>query len=88
MDDTFKHYLEALHPSFEQLMNMAPVAITRLPRKLPSKCIYLFSEGDNHLYVGRTRKLRSRLRQHSIPSCSAQPGCFCIHAGPQSNRIH
>lgn len=78
MDDAFKQYVESLHPSFEQLMGMAPVAIARLPKKLPAKCIYLFSEGDNHLYVGRTRKLRNRLRQHSIPAAQHNQAVFAF----------
>lgn len=78
MDDIFKQYVESLHPSFEQLMNMPPVAIARLPKKLPSECIYLFSEGDSHLYVGRTRKLRSRLRQHSIPAAQHNQAVFAF----------
>jgi hypothetical protein len=78
MDEAFKQYVESLHPSFEQLMRMAPVAIARLPKKLPSKCIYLFSEGDNHLYVGRTRKFRNRLRQHSIPAAHHNQAVFAF----------
>jgi hypothetical protein len=78
MDETFRQYAEALHPAFQQLMNMSPVAISRLPKKLPAKCIYLFSEGDNHLYVGRTRKFRSRLRQHSIPAAQHNQAVFAF----------
>jgi len=64
MHEQFKHYVESLHPSFEQLMQMVPIKLTVLPRRLPEKCVYLFSEGDQTLYVGRTRRLRQRLRQH------------------------
>jgi len=78
MEDAFKRYVEALHPSFERLMSMAPVSINRLPKKLPSKCIYLFSEGNNYLYVGRTRKLRNRLRQHSIPAAQHNQAVFAF----------
>ncbi len=78
MDETFKQYVESLHPSFEQLMNMAPVSIAKLPKKLPSKGIYLFSEGDNHLYVGRTQNLRTRLGQHSNPSAPDNQAGFAF----------
>jgi hypothetical protein len=78
MHEAFRRYAEALHPAFEQLMRMTPVAISRLPKKLPAKSIYLFSEGDDHLYVGRTRKLRSRLRQHSIPAAQHNQAVFAF----------
>jgi len=78
MDETFKQYVESLHPSFERLMNVTPVSITELPKKLPSKCIYLFSERSEHLYVGRTRKLRSRLQQHSIPAAQHNQAVFAF----------
>lgn len=78
MHDAFRSYVESLHPSFERLMKMSPVRIGALPKKIPKKCIYLFSEGDNHLYVGRTRKLRSRLRQHSIPAAQHNQAVFAF----------
>src|SRR6202035_2589824 len=36
------------------------VTIATVPKDAPSECIYLFSEGPRHLYVGRTRHLRQR----------------------------
>ena len=36
-----------------------------LPKNIPSSGIYLFSEGASHLYVGRSKRLRDRLRYHS-----------------------
>ena len=65
MDEKFRQFVETLRPSFERLMKMPPLKMSALPPKLPEKCIYLLSEGANHLYVGRTRKLRNRMRQHS-----------------------
>src|ERR1700722_8941909 len=66
MHERFKDYVESLHPSYERLMQMSPVKLSALPKQLPEKCVYLFSEGDQTLYVGRTRRLRQRLRQHSV----------------------
>jgi hypothetical protein len=82
MDPSFKQFVEMLHPSFERLMQMVPLKMSTLPSRLPEKCIYLLSEGQNHLYVGRTRKLRKRLRQHSIASAQnrevAKLACLAI----------
>ena len=65
MDETFREFVETLWPSFEHMMQMSPLKISSLPSKLPEKCIYLLSEAENHFYVGRTRKLRNRMRQRS-----------------------
>lgn len=78
MHEAFRQYVESLHRSFERLMEMSPVKIASLPKPLPAKCVYLFSEGSNHLYVGRTRKLRNRLRQHSIPASQHKQAAFAF----------
>ena len=64
MDDGFRTYLETLHASFEKLVSMEPHTVLALPQIVPLECIYLFTENSRPLYVGRTRKLRQRLRNH------------------------
>ena len=70
--------METLHPSFDRLVNMHPVKIAMLPKPLPEKCVYLFSEGENNFYVGRTRRLRNRLRQHSVPGAQHNQAVFAF----------
>jgi len=57
---------------------MEPVKLTALPKKLPTRCVYLFSEGDQHLYVGRTNHFRNRMRQHSIPAAQHNQAVFAF----------
>jgi predicted GIY-YIG superfamily endonuclease len=64
MDAGFREYVESLHAAFERLTTMKPVSATNLPKLLPHECVYLFSENGRALYVGRTRKLRQRIRNH------------------------
>jgi predicted GIY-YIG superfamily endonuclease len=78
MHESFRQYVEALHPSFEHLTSMEPIKINTVPKDAPSECIYLFSEGPHHLYVGRTRHLRQRLRQHSIPAAQHNQAVFAF----------
>jgi predicted GIY-YIG superfamily endonuclease len=78
MEAAFVKYAESLHPSFERLVRMLPVTIATLPREAPSACVYLFSENGRHFYVGRTRNLRRRLRQHSIPSSRHNQAVFAF----------
>jgi len=62
MHAAFLRHVEALHPKFEMLMAMRPVTLVALPPDARKSGIYLLSEGDQHLYVGRTRDIRARLR--------------------------
>jgi uncharacterized protein (UPF0297 family) len=45
-------------------MAMKPVKVSNLPRSIPKAGVYLFSEGGKHLYVGRSNRLRARIRRH------------------------
>jgi predicted GIY-YIG superfamily endonuclease len=78
VDEAFKRFVEMLRPAFERLMLMTPLSMSAIPKRLPEKCIYLLSEGPNHLYVGRTRKLGRRLRQHSIAGAQHNQAVFAF----------
>ncbi|WP_405240414.1 GIY-YIG nuclease family protein [Lentisalinibacter orientalis] len=57
---------------------MESVTAATLPRTAPTSGIYLFSEGDNHLYIGRTRMLRQRMGQHSRPGSRHNQAVFAF----------
>jgi len=65
MNEKFQPYVEELECRLQQLLSMEPVKSSALPRRMPRTGIYLFSEGDKHLYVGRTRRLKQRIKEHS-----------------------
>lgn len=65
MHERFRIYAEALHPKYEELIRMTPVTTGTLPPALKGAGVYLFSEAGRHLYVGRTRDVRKRYRQHT-----------------------
>jgi hypothetical protein len=54
----------------------------------PSECIYLFSEGSRPLYVGRTRHLRQRLRQQSIPGAQHNQAVFAFRLAREKTGSH
>jgi hypothetical protein len=63
---------------------MKPVKYKALPSSLPTKCaVYLFSEDNNHLYVGRSKNLRQRLRGHCIPSSTHFSASFAFRIARQ-----
>jgi len=64
MHPSFAYVCASLHPKFEELMRTSPATIEDA-RETPTGGVYLFSEADNHLYVGRTKRLISdRLKNH------------------------
>lgn len=64
MNDAFRQHAEALHPKFEMLVALQPLSFSALSQAPDKPGIYLMSEELRHLYIGRTRKIRSRLRMH------------------------
>lgn len=77
MDLKFAAHVETLHPSFLRLTVMVPhTGRVLLPRDVASRGVYLFSEGDDHLYVGRTNRLRSRHREHLFGRSNDAPFAF------------
>jgi predicted GIY-YIG superfamily endonuclease len=88
MNPMFREIVESLEPKFQQLVNSAPVTYARLPRAIPERGIYLFSEGDAHLYVGRTNHLRNRLRGHCSASTTHLTAAFAFRIARQkTNRL-
>lgn len=78
MHPEFNRHIEALHPALETLLQCKPFMFTGLPKHLPKAGVYLFSEGDQHLYVGRTNSLRKRLQQHCRDSSTHNSAPFAF----------
>ena len=76
MDEKFAEFANSLAPKYNELMAMRPVRIDSLPNSMPKSGVYLFSEGESHLYVGRTRRLRRRLIEHSHLKALDAPFAF------------
>jgi hypothetical protein len=71
VDGRFLAQVCVLPKLFEQLMEMPPFTYHSRPNSLtPTGGIYLFSENDRHLYVGRTNNVKRRLSDH----CGAGSG--------------
>lgn len=78
MNKTFKQHIESLEPSFQRLLQMTPVTVAALPKDAPTSGIYLFSENEQHLYVGRTNTIRKRLQNHCRPSSGHNSATFAF----------
>lgn len=78
MHRRFSDLVENLEEKFQQLISMPPVTCASLPKSIPRAGIYLFSEAEKHLYVGRTNNLRARLNAHSSPAASYRSAAFAF----------
>jgi predicted GIY-YIG superfamily endonuclease len=74
----FANLLESLEPRFQRLIQMAPVKAEQLPRSMPGQGIYLFSQGNVHLYVGRSDNIRRRIGLHCRPSSQHNQATFAF----------
>ena len=70
--DLVLDFVKMLH---RRLMEMEPISSADL-RDCNYACVYVFSEAEEHLYVGRSRRVRERILQHSRPSSQDAPFAF------------
>jgi len=64
MHPRFAKAANSLDSSYKALMRMKPVTIASMPKGMPTRGVYLFSNGKDHLYVGRSNKLHKRPGRH------------------------
>jgi hypothetical protein len=74
----FAEVIATLHHSYERLLAMEPVTGDNLPKAMPKAGVYLFTEGRQHLYVGRSKKLRQRLSDHFRMSSGENNAAFAF----------
>lgn len=84
MDNRFAEFVESLQPSFQRLAAMSPVKVESLPKAMPKAGIYLFSENERHLYVGRSNRIRQRLQEHCRPSATHNSAPFAFRLARRS----
>ena len=64
MEDQIREVIAHLKESFSALLAMPPLSPIGPWSGLPRKGVYLFSEGDLHLYVGRSSQIHKRIPHH------------------------
>ena len=57
---------------------MQPITPDTLPAKMFPKGVYVWSEGGNHLYVGRSNDIKKRIARHSRPGASHRMAAFAF----------
>ena len=74
----FGSAIDSLRPKCDALLAMEPVQLDALPRDMPKRGVYLFSEGERHVYAGRSNSLRNRLHRHVHNSHSTATLAFLM----------
>lgn len=78
MTPNFAQVLELLEPAFQRLIQMPPGNAGKMPRNMPTQGVYLFSEGSQHLYVGRSDNIRRRIGLHCRPGSQHNQATFAF----------
>ena len=75
---TFEQYMDAVRQAYQDLMSTPLGPAPEQPDVPTTGGIYVFYEQGQPVYVGRTRNLRRRLRQHSHPGSTHYSASFAF----------
>jgi len=64
MHPKFAAITSSLEDKLRMLLTSEPLNFGELPTNMPTAGVYLFTEGERHLYVGRSNGLRNRYFLH------------------------
>ena len=67
---------------------MPPVTPSTLPSDMAESGIYLFSDGEDHLYIGRSNHIRRRLLSHCQPSAGDGKATFAFLLAREATGNH
>lgn len=87
MHPRFLDKIEGIHASYERLMAMTPHAGAPPPTGIPVSGVYLFSQGDEPLYVGRSNRLRERYFLHTRNGSRHNQASFAFRIAVQGLRL-
>ena len=76
MHPEFAKIVAELPSLLEKLQASTPLTIETGLRQLPQKGVYAFYENDEPIYVGRSNRMRSRIREHGAESSGHESATF------------
>ena len=66
MNKKFKEMVDKMPLQLQQLLEGTPVSIESIGvTDVPNKGVYIFCENDKPIYVGRSNRMKERLKEHS-----------------------
>lgn len=76
MNPRFAAITQSLPGRLEELLACPVISPAKLPRTFNGAGVYLFTENDAHLYVGRSNDLRQRIGIHTRPASATYQAAF------------
>lgn len=76
MHPRFLAVTSSLDDKLNELLASKPLAFGQLPTTMPRAGVYLFTENEKHLYVGRSNRLRDRYFLHCRPGSRQNQASF------------
>jgi len=76
-------HIDKLDAQVDVLVAARAARAGSLPRGMPDAGVYLFSEGGQHLYVGRSNRIRQRIGNHTRPSSGHNQATFAFRLARQ-----
>ena len=72
----FQKIIDQMEPLLQELLNSSPHTIENGLRNLPRKGVYAFYENGEAIYVGRSNRIRDRIREHGAESSRHESATF------------
>src|SRR4051812_24758599 len=76
MHPAFARRMTIVAARFDELMACPSFTRDDIPASAKAGGVYLFSEGETHLYIGRSKNIQKRLLLHSRPGVVDAPFAF------------
>ena len=86
MDPKFRKQLAIAHRKLRALIASTPVRADALPMKMPASGVYLFTEHGEHLYVGRSNRLKKRIPLHYRRASKHSSAAFAFRLARKATR--
>lgn len=84
MHPRFITITSSLDEKLNDLLASKPLTFGQLPSSMPRAGVYLFSENNRHLYVGRSNRLRERYFLHCRPGSRHNQASFAYKLARES----
>ena len=77
MNDKFQKIVDKMEPLLKELRNSDLLTWDDL-RRVPQQGVYVFYESGTPIYVGRSRRMRQRIREHGARSSRHKSATFAL----------
>ena len=85
MNERFKKLTDRIPLRLQSLLEQPPIAIDDIGiTQVPQKGVYVFFEDDKPIYVGRSNRLKKRLKEHSQRSSDRYSATLAFRIAKQN----